>query len=254
MMTISLDAQNFSRSYDIPGSVTEIMIDSKYGNLTIVSAPVNSITIEGDVEINLGTSNESYMVSGKQEGNSFVIKTMLDEDDLEQAMFVKYANGTKKIFHKGSYPDIDDDDEDRNWVSYGFDIEVKLLVTIPLNKKLKVKSIYGSISAEDIKEDVNIHCTYGGADLIQHSFSPSQRIVVESTYSHVDVTVPESIKADLSLKTSYGRIYSNHDIQPSYGKENDHTPFGENVRTKLNGGGITLDLESGYSNIYFRKT
>ena len=98
MMTISLDAQNFSRSYDIPGSVTEIMIDSKYGNLTIVSAPVNSITIEGDVEINLGTSNESYMVSGKQEGNSFVIKTMLDEDDLEQAMFVKYANGTKKIF------------------------------------------------------------------------------------------------------------------------------------------------------------
>jgi hypothetical protein len=250
-----IEAQDFSQSYDVPASVKEIFIDSKYGNIEIVSAPINNITVKGEVEINLGTENDAYKVTGEQDGNRFIIKTTLNEEDIEKAMVVKYKNGTKRIFYKDEDKDPNnDEDEDRKWVSYGIDVEVNIVITIPQDKNLSVKSIYGSISVENMRKDVDIRCTYGGADLIQSSLYSTQNILIESTYGHVDVSVPVSVKADLSIKASYGSIYSNHDIKPNLDGSRDSTPFGENVKTKLNGGGNILKLESGYSNVYLRKT
>jgi hypothetical protein len=253
----TLLGQNFNQSYNVASGTNEIMIDVKYGDFDIVTGNTDKITISGDVSINLGQGNDAFSVKGSQNGNTFVITSELDEDNLGKTMIVKYKDGTKKIIQNenndgGNWKD-GHEDGDRKWVSYGFDVDVKLTITIPGNMKLKVKSVYGDIRAREMDRDINIEVTYGGVELIQSRFNQNQSVFVESTYGHVDITVPATIKADLDMKVSYGNIYSNHDIKPNYGKGNDSTPFGEHVVTKLNGGGPKLVIESGYSNIYLRK-
>lgn len=258
LMNGVLIGQNFNQSYNVASGTNEIMIDVKYGDFDIVTGNTDKITISGDVSINLGQGNDAFTVKGSQNGKTFVITSDLDEDNLGKTMIVKYKDGTKKIIqdenNEGDNWKDDNEDKDRKWVSYGYDVEVNLTITIPRNMKLKVKSVYGDIRAEEMEKDINIEVTYGGVELVQSRLNQNQSVYVESTYGHVDVSIPASIKVDLDMKVSYGNIYSNHDIKPNYGQGNDSTPFGEHVVTQLNGGGTKLVIESGYSNIYLRKT
>ena len=89
-----------NETYNPSSSTDEIYIDSEYGSMEIVMASVNEIKIEGTVMINMGNGNEAYSISGKQQGNTFIINTELEEDGLEEMMILRKKDGTKKIIIK----------------------------------------------------------------------------------------------------------------------------------------------------------
>ncbi|NNF34594.1 MAG: hypothetical protein HKN68_10820 [Saprospiraceae bacterium] len=260
-LSLILQAQVLSVNevYNPSSSTDEIYIDSEYGSMEIVMASVSEIKVEGTVMINMGNGNEAYSISGNQEGNTFVINTELEEDGLEEMMILKKKDGTKKIIIKDkgksiNINDHDDDTEGWQYMNYGYDVEIDLTITIPRGKKVKVRSEFGAVKAVNLDRDVDIKCTYSGAELVQDNIRNGQRIDVISTYSHVDVTMPSSSTIDLKLRTDYGKIYSNHEINVDLSSNRDVPPHGDQVIVKMNGGGSKVTLKSDYSNIYFRKT
>ncbi len=248
-----------NKTYTPSSSTNEIYIDSEYGSFEVVMAPINEIRVEGTVMINLGEGNEAYSIQGNQEGSTFVITTELEEDGLDEMMILKKKDGTKKIILKekgNNIHIIDDDDEDKEgwqYMNYGYDVEIDLKVTIPRGKRVKVRSEFGSVKAVNLNRDIDIKCTYSGAELVQNNVRNDQVIDVISTYSHVDVTMPSTSKIDLKLRTDYGKIFSDHNIKVDLSKNRDTPPHGDQVVVKLNGGGPKVNLKSNYSNIYFRK-
>ena len=259
--TLLLSAQELAvnETYTPSSSTEEIYIDSEYGSFEIVMAPTNTIKVEGTVMINLGKGNEAYSIRGNQEGSTFVISTDLEEDGLDEMMILKKKDGTKKIILKDKGNSIHitgDDEESEGWqyMNYGYDVEIDIKVIVPQNKRVKVRSKFGSVKAIDLNRDIDIKCTYSGAELVQSQIINDQDIEVVSTYSHVDVTMPSTSRIDLKLRTDYGKIYSNHDIKVDLSSNRDTPPHGDQVIVKLNGGGPKVNLKSNYSNIYFRKT
>jgi hypothetical protein len=248
-----------NETYKPSPSTDEIYIDSEYGSMEIVMGSVNEIKIEGTVMINMGNGNEAYSISGKQQGNTFVINTELEEDGLEEMMILRKKDGTKKIIIKEEGKSInirDEDDDKEGWqyMNYGYDVEIDLTITIPQGKKVKVRSEFGAVKAVNLNRDIDIKCTYSGAELVQDNIRSGQKIDVISTYSHVDVTMPSSSMIDLKLRTDYGKIFSNHEIKVDLSSNRDVPPHGDQVIVKMNGGGSKVNLKSDYSNIYFRKT
>ena len=255
----SAQERKVNERFSTNSNLQEIFIDSEYGSIEIVSAPVNEVKIEGTVSINIGRSNDAYTIQGKQEGNTFVIKTELDEEGLEELIILRKKDGSKKIILKDNGNTIyisGDEDENNEYQSmnHGYDVEIDLVVTVPQDKNVRVKSLFGSIKARNLNKEIDIKCTYGGAELVQDRIDRGQNIDVISTYNHVDVSMGANSKIDLKLRTDYGKIFSNHNIKVDLSQNNDSPPHGDQVKVKLNGGGPNVNLESKYSNVYFRKS
>jgi hypothetical protein len=64
----------------------------------------------------------------------------------------------------------------------------------------------------------------------------------------IDFTVPAGKKADLTMGTVTGSVYSNHDFEKT-GQEKSHS---RNINSKINGGGIPVILKTISDDIFFR--
>jgi predicted membrane protein len=78
-------------------------------------------------------------------------------------------------------------------------------------------------------------------------------ISIVSVYGYVDLTLPLATKANLKMSTSYGEILVAPDFKIEIEKEGSMIRYSDKVNGKINGGGITIDLNSNYGKIYLRK-
>jgi hypothetical protein len=74
-------------------------------------------------------------------------------------------------------------------------------------------------------------------------------IKAQTISGFIDLAVPLDKKADLSMSTISGTIYSNHDFADN---ENKHSPHSK-IDDKINGGGNPIHLESISGDIYYRE-
>jgi hypothetical protein len=132
-------------------------------------------------------------------------------------------------------------------------IDIVVAVYIPENLIMDITTLYGSSMIENLTTDAKIHATYGSVDITCNNEMKANLIDVESTYSTIDIAVPASLKADFKLKSGYGKIYTDLDINPEFKQKKKECWFGDDITATLNGGGIDIAIESGYSNLYLRK-
>jgi hypothetical protein len=121
--------------------------------------------------------------------------------------------------------------------------------------ELELKSDYAGVTLDNVTGPVVCNATYGGVKANFNKVNQEKPISIISTYSKVDVSLPENTKANLSLESSYGNIYSDLDIAyEKKGIDEESTWGGKNIKGKVNGGGVDIYLKSPYSNIYLRKS
>ena len=104
---------------------------------------------------------------------------------------------------------------------------------------------------EDITGPALVSTVYGKVEATFSSVSQKGPISLESTYAVVDVTVPASAKADLTIKTPYGEAFSDLDI--TFPKKDGMRKVSSIIEGQVNGGGIEMYLKASYSNVYLRK-
>jgi predicted membrane protein len=124
-----------------------------------------------------------------------------------------------------------------------------------MENEIEVQSQYNSIELENVSGPITVNSIYGSVDA---TFTGNVKgpINIVSVYGHVDVALPVAIKADLTLSTSYGEIMA----APEFKIEVERTMSGglikqggDDVRGKVNGGGMNIKLEATYGKVYLRK-
>ncbi len=259
-MTIKLDAQREIKEVRPSSDVSEIVIDCNWANIMVRNEGVEDIQLEGMAMVNKGENDDAFEYRWEQKGKTLYFKSEVKNmEDLPKYMTYK-KNGqeyTRKLApgEKAGWRNFKDHDDDGDVVEMtsGVLIEVDLVFYIPANLKLATDLTYGNISLENIDNPMHITNTYGHVVATFDQMGITADCSISSTYSFVDVSIPQSAQLNLSLHTNYGEIYS--DLEFAFDEANSIDEMYKNrIAGVLNKGGKELKLESPYNNVYLRKS
>jgi len=121
-----------------------------------------------------------------------------------------------------------------------------------MENEIEVSANYNSVELENVTGPVTVKSVYGH---VEADFNANMKgpISIVSVYGYVDLTLPLATKANLKMSTSYGEILVAPDFKIEIEKEGSMIRYSDKVNGKINGGGITIDLNSNYGKIYLRK-
>ena len=147
-------------------------------------------------------------------------------------------------------------------------------LTVPVNTSLKLHTLSGSIDVDGVHGEVDVHTLNGHLTLTNISgtvTADSQngpiKVTMDSVASNkplafstlngvIDVTLPADLKADLTVKTNHGAVYSDFDVTlgATHGL-NDHNRvrIDNTIRGAINGGGVDLTIHTLNGAVYIRK-
>jgi hypothetical protein len=204
----------------------------EYPELKVVSWDKNEISIEADVNINGGESDDAFELKIEDLGNSISIRDEIkDLKKLPQRVTVN-IDGQKMTFrNKAEWNKYREEHGSvSKWVNTGVDMDIEIVIKVPRNMDTRIVSVYGIVEVRDFAAPLSVEATYGG----------------------VDVSFSEANMGELVAETNYGNIYSNLDFKPDQ-KNSKEEDFHLYLAGTL-GNGPRCRLESQYGNVYLRKS
>jgi len=175
---------------------------------------------------------------------------------------------------------------ENNQVTIGTDSTrraVDLTITVPVHTSLSLHTVNGgniSVTGVDGELDINnvngevtlnnvagsaVAHALNGRVLATFSRVDQKPMAFSSLNGNIDVTFPASLKANLSLRTDNGEVFSDFDVKlepvaPKQTVEDGRQQGGvyrvkieKTVRGTINGGGPEIQLKNFNGNIYIRK-
>lgn len=139
-----------------------------------------------------------------------------------------------------------------------------ILVT-GVDGELDVNDVNGEVDLKNIGGSVVAHALNGHVIATFNRIDPQKPMAFSSLNGDIDVTFPADLKANVSLRTDNGEVYSDFDLKvqptaPQQTVEDDRGKGGKykvkidkNVRGTINGGGQELQFKNFNGNIYIRK-
>lgn len=126
------------------------------------------------------------------------------------------------------------------------------LILSNISEEIVVSCNHTSITLDDVTGPMSIKTVYGSIEGNFKSLNQDNSISLNSVYGLVDIALPSSSKARLSLRTPYGQIYTDFDIDVEQ-KDGLRELSSKKVNGTINSGGVEMSLKSNYENIYLRK-
>ena len=161
---------------------------------------------------------------------------------------------------------------------------VDLTITVPVHTSLSlhtvndgnitVNGVDGELDVNDVNGEVELtnisgsavaHALNGKVLVTFNRVDPQKSMAFSSLNGEIDVTFPPDIKANVSMRTDNGEVYSDFDIQlqtnaPQSNVEDNRGRGGryvvrveKTVRGTINGGGQEIQFKNFNGNIYIRK-
>jgi DUF4097 and DUF4098 domain-containing protein YvlB len=161
---------------------------------------------------------------------------------------------------------------------------VDLTITVPTHTSLSLKTVNdghilvsgvdGEFDIDNVNGDVDLkniggsavaHALNGHVVVSFNRIDPQKPMAFSSLNGEIDVTFPPDLKANVSMRTDNGEVYSDFDIKlqanaPQQTVEDDRGKGGKyrvkvdkNVRGTINGGGQEIQFKNFNGNIYIRK-
>ncbi|MEM9884963.1 MAG: DUF4097 family beta strand repeat-containing protein [Bacteroidota bacterium] len=205
--------------------IEQLSLKAEYASITVKTWEQNTIDVVGTINVFDNTQNDAFQWKYDKVGSTINMESSLEGWKKEQNYWKEEADCCKKR-----------------------QIDIKLVIKMPKNIALKMRSTYGSIEVENVETALDILNTYGSVDVI-FSRLPKTELRLESTYSHVDISVPKSAKASFTLKTPYGEVLTDMPLEVKAGKRSSKST----LVAHLNGGGTAVYAEAGYNTIYLRE-
>jgi len=157
-----------------------------------------------------------------------------------------------------------------------------LVITVPVDTSLRLKSLNGNVNVNGVHGEVSAH-TNNGRILMDHisgtvtadslngtihvtmdGVDPSKPLAFSSLNGAIDVTFPAGLKANLTVKSARGPVYSDFDVtlgaaHPlTQANSSSDTRFvirmDRNINGTINGGGTQLTFRTLNAPVYIRKT
>ncbi len=195
------------------------------------------------------------------------------------------ADGMKRLELPGnSGLDVVEDNNVVNIKTASWNRPADLLITVPRRSSLQLKclndgdievqQVEGEIDADDLNGKITLKHVSGS--VVAHSLNgavvasldrvdPSKPMSFSTMNGDIDVTLPDSVKANVRMKTDNGEIYSDFDVKldggsrivsNEPGRRQDgayHLRFDRALHGTINGGGPEYQFTSFNGQIYIRK-
>lgn len=148
----------------------------------------------------------------------------------------------------------------------GFNIEIPNGISIYLNcgnlghakvnniqSEIEIKTNVGHINLTNVSGPATVSTNTGNITAIFSTVNQSNPITLKTATGDVDVSIASTTKADLSLKSTMGTVFTDFDFKVE--KSKGLNPIGNprKISTKLNNGGVQISLNSTTGNVYLRK-
>ena len=238
----SVKAQDFKVSISNPAQ-TKIVI-KELNRVKIEAYNGSEVQIKTDSEMSkperakglkalsgMGEDNTGIGLNVKESGNELTIVQVSRRGEGKYTIKVP-ENSRLMVEHTG------------NWE--GGKIEIH-----GVKGELEVSGRYNSFYLKDITGPVLANTIYGGIEAVFSEVNQNKPISIVSVYGEVDVTIPQNTKADLKIKTPYGEAYS--DLPIEFPKNESGMRNLSDIQGKMNGGGVRMDIEASYGDVYLRK-
>ena len=179
------------------------------------------------------------------------------EDNTGIGLSVEEENGTLKIITASR----DDGDyrlmvpnkvrvmlEEVNWG--GGDFEIR-----NMQGEIEIKSKSGDMRLVNITGPIIASSTSGDMEIVMDRLSQMGPTSISLVSGFIDISMPESSKANLYMSSVSGEIYTNLDIQLSGDQREGMQRLGggRKIEGRLNGGGVEVSLKTISGDIYLRK-
>jgi DUF4097 and DUF4098 domain-containing protein YvlB len=156
-----------------------------------------------------------------------------------------------------------------------------VFLTVPVDTSLKLHTLSGGIDVEGVHGEVEVHTLNGHLTLTDiagtvtadsqngpikvtmDSVNGSKPLAFSTLNGVVDVTLPADVKADLTVKSNHGAVYSDFDVtlggsrtvtQRNGTSDGRYTIRIDNtIRGTINGGGVDLTIRTLNGAVYIRK-
>lgn len=110
----------------------------------------------------------------------------------------------------------------------------------------------GNIKITDVTGPITVNSSTGSVEVIFAKVKQSSPISISTATGDVDVSLPPSTPADISLSSTMGEIYTNFELNiPD--KDGLRAVSSQKVQGVINKGGVKIQLNSATGNIYLRK-
>jgi DUF4097 and DUF4098 domain-containing protein YvlB len=155
-----------------------------------------------------------------------------------------------------------------------------VVITVPVNTSLKLHTLSGGINVDGVNGEVEVHTSNGEVKLNNISgtvTADSQNGAIRVSMDHVDnskplafstlngmvdLTFPADLKADLTVKSNHGAVYSDFDVtlggsravtERNGGNGRYQIRIDNTIRGSINGGGVDLTIHTLNGAVYIRK-
>ncbi|HEY2389983.1 MAG TPA: DUF4097 family beta strand repeat-containing protein [Candidatus Angelobacter sp.] len=128
-----------------------------------------------------------------------------------------------------------------------------------------VNDVNGEVDLKNVGGSVVAHALNGHVAVTMNRIDPQKPMAFSSLNGDIDVTFPADLKANVSMRTDNGEVYSDFDVKltannPQTTVEDNRGKGGKysvkidkNVRGTINGGGQEIQFKNFNGNIYIRK-
>lgn len=139
------------------------------------------------------------------------------------------------------------------------------IVVSGVDGELDINNVNGEVDLKNIGGSVVAHALNGHVVATMNRVDPQKPMAFSSLNGDIDVTFPPDLKANVSLRTDNGEVYSDFDVKvqstaPQQTVEDNRGKGGKykvqidkNVRGTINGGGQEIQFKNFNGNIYIRK-
>ncbi len=148
-----------------------------------------------------------------------------------------------------------------------------LVITVPTDISLRLHTLSGAINVEGVHGEVDVHTLNGHVTLTGISgtataysqsgpikvamdrVDPAKPLAFSAFNGAVDLTFPPDFKANLTVRSDRGAVFSEFEVTPEGGlvKGKGHTHNGATVRGTINGGGVELNIRTFNGGVSLRK-
>lgn len=240
-------------------TVADLYIECQWANVIVRNWDQSTIKVEGTAMINYGENDDVFVYQFRQNGDRLYFESDIENmDDLPR--FVSYTKQGQEYHYRVEKGEEDHwkkitKDHEGEAVSHmniGVKVDVDLIFYVPASVGLQTDLTYGDLRIENCRNAMDVKNTYGHVVATFDSDILSRDCSLTSTYSFVDVTISPEMKADISLHTNYGEIYTDLDFSFDKGRSIQKMYHSKYVGA-LNNGGKELLLKATYNNIYVRQ-
>jgi len=237
----NLSAQKKITENTKANGIDDVYIHVKFANNIVVKNwDKNQIAVEATVNIDDNKRNDYFSLKADKVGSTY--KVTSDYGDY----FKKYRSYYS--YNKHSHDDDEKHDDkkennDSDCHNHKHNNIVDYVIYVPKNMQLKVKSISGSVEAENYAGVLKLDLISGNITVKKHS----KDMYLKTISGDIDIYVAD---AKLEAKTLTGGVYSDLDINFS---KNKREGYGSKIITTINKGTSNLRLNTISGDIFLRK-